>query len=80
MSHLPADQRLAELRQHVELNYTTDARVAIAWAVERIQDQTSLLRGIASCAEFTACDLCRDLLKPYSALTRSVTTTGDSNG
>jgi hypothetical protein len=33
---LPADQHLAELRRHVELNYTTDARVAIAWAVERL--------------------------------------------
>jgi hypothetical protein len=67
---LSTDPRLAELREHVALNYTTDARVAIAWAVHEIEQLRGLLQGLANCTEFRSCELCRDLLKPYLPSTR----------
>lgn len=67
MANLPADDRLAELREHIALNFTTDARVAIAWApgeIARLREQLSRVHDALERIDPTAASIVRAAIEP----------------
>lgn len=55
--------------EHIESGVATDmvavCPLALRRACREIEQLRGLLRGIATCGQFKACDLCRDLIAPY---------------